>query len=436
MLTLRPKTKPRETTNPLRAVMSVNVPHRKKIRPPKFAHNDFFRRTFDLCLYPNIVATIADLPEACRSLANIWREISNRDIYYERKIGNLPAYFGTRYMCVEFSEKDLSPSLLSDIAKEAHNVDYLPANFACYPYLRLRVDSLQVACFILSRWCFRTGQNPTNIAWYRTTRVRNKSRVVEDHERTQLCDPFRVEAIVSEYKPDFVNFGSCARLYCTPQPVQPEHVYNIPFVRSTQNIGEIVGKLRAKSEENCINKISGLLVEADNNFDNYVSNYQKWVHERYSKLVSNHKRRYFSRMGFWNAIKNVGSSRYSDARYRAIGSIAELDAMEFNDRLTRLVCPDILERYTQGLRFPLASELVAKHKELFDMCVKMLPKLYNKLPDIEDKAERVDVENTLLEQIERLETLIKRTRRNNKPPLLKELHKLKEKLTEESTLFT
>lgn len=427
MLTLRPKTKQIETTNPLRAILSVNVPQRKKIRPPKYAHNDFFRPTYDVLLFPNIISCVSDLPDACRSLASIWREISNRDIYYERRKGNLPAYFGTRFMCVEFSEKDLTPSLLTDIALTCKDVDTLPSNLACYPYMRIRVDSLQIATFIMSKWLWRTGQCPTQINWTYERVKAGKKYIAEDSERCQLCDPFRIEKIVEDLKPLRVRLGSACTLLCTPQPERPEHVYNIPFTRVTQNIGESVQSLRQKTEKRCIDKVSGLLNQAEESLDRFTRRYSEWITDRHYNMVSRHKRRYFSRMGMWNAYKYYNDS-YASSRYRSIGAIADFDAEKADRLLASLACPDVLYKYTEyGTRFPKAHLLVAKHKELFAICSRLLEEQKEKATTTTLAGVSTPVELPIDEQIQYLEALIRRTRSKNKAVLQVELAKLKER---------
>lgn len=427
MLTLRPKTKQKETTNPLRAILSVNVPERKKIRPPKYAHIDFFRPTYDVLLFPNIIASVSDLPDACRSLASIWRVISNRDIYYERRKGNLPAYFGTRFMCVEFSEKDLTPSLLTDIALTCKDVDTLPSNLACYPYLRIRVDSLQIATFIMSKWLWRTGQCPTQIDWTYERVKAGKKFIDEDSERCQLCDPFRIEKIVEDMKPLRVRLGSACTLLCTPQPERPEHVYNIPFTRVTQNIGESVQSLRLKTEKRCIDKVSGLLNQADESLDRFTSRYIEWLADRHYNMVSRHKRRYFARMGMWNAVKFYNDS-YAGCRYRSIGAMADFDAENADRLLAHLACPDILVKYTEhGTRFPKAHLLVAKHKELFAICSRLIKERKEDNAPTTLAGISTPLELPIDEQIEYLEALIRRTRSKNKAVLQLELAKLKER---------
>ena len=422
MLTLKSKSKLSVQANPLRSVLSLNVPHRKKVRHPKFAHNQFYKPTYDVLLYPNVVATISTLPDICRALANIWRSISNRDIFFERKRGNLPTYFGTRYMCVKFCNIDASPSLLVAAAAAGKNVEYMPQDLTCTPYMRIRVDSLQVAAFIVARWCYRTGQHPTNIITLHQT----KKGMVEDVTRTQLCCPFRLETIISNTQPISVALGAAATILCTPQPDKPEDVYNIPFVRSSQNIGENIASLRRKTETLCIDKVTNLVEDAKDCFENFVSNYERWFEKRFEALCNDYKNRYLSRMGMWRGVTyKCGKSVYASCRYNETTTFAQEDAEVANIISAKFACPDILDKYAV-LNVRGAADLVATHKELLLIALDFAQHQTNNTP-VEPIAKKNYVVS-LDERIASLERLIKRTRCNKRPPLLKELERLKRQL--------
>ena len=149
MVTIKNKGIGPKLPSPARAITSIIVPFREKNRPPQLAHQEFANRPITICLYPNYRCSIEELPAVALRLNKIWREITNHDIRYQQKRGNIPSFLGIRDLCVKTS--------YSGIRLERLTYNDL-VNYDCYPYLRITLDSVRVATFIIRNWSARTAQ--------------------------------------------------------------------------------------------------------------------------------------------------------------------------------------------------------------------------------------------------------------------------------------
>lgn len=223
MAVIKQRHKAKKLNAPQASITSVIVPMREKNRPPQLSRQEFRNRTITICLYPNIICSIFELQKFALHLSKIWRKITNNDIRYQQKMNQLPAFLGTRDICVQFSASCLRPK---DI----------PYNELCLydsmPYLRITLDNVQVATFIVMSWCKRTGQMP--LKYSVVTNVKGKLKA-EEFDMVKSC-PFMFVELLRIKNVTAIQFGAVAELlnYECDRDID---FYNIPGVRCSQKFG-------------------------------------------------------------------------------------------------------------------------------------------------------------------------------------------------------
>lgn len=223
MATIKNKGAKAKLTSPARAIHSIIVPLRKKNRPPTIALQDFQNRTITANLFPNVYCSISELPKTARGIANIWRQILNSDIRYQQQQNALPAFLGCRDLCCKFSSVALT---------EVDVYGGTLANYDVYPYLRLSMDSIHVAVFIIMSWCRRTGQLPRT---YDVTYV-NNGKLYSTTYYIEKSNPYLFEKLLQEKHVKSIKFGAAAEIINAPTD-RSEDLYNIPGVRVSQKFG-------------------------------------------------------------------------------------------------------------------------------------------------------------------------------------------------------
>lgn len=213
-------------TNPARAITSVIVPLREKNRDPQIALQEFANRTITLYLFAGIYCTISELQKTMHHIVKIWRRILNNDIRYQQKMDNLPSFLGVRDTCVRFSSPDLLG--VNDTDPDSKELDE-----KVYPYLRITIDNLQVATFILMKWCYHIGLRPHQVSWICKKKRQTDANFIDFFK----CTPLFVEHLMN-FNNDIrvVQFGEAG--YITREFVDRNHeLYNIPTIRVSQKFG-------------------------------------------------------------------------------------------------------------------------------------------------------------------------------------------------------
>lgn len=224
MVTIKNKKTRAKLLTPAAAIHSINVPLRKKNRGPTIACQDFQNRTISVKLFANVVCSISELPETAAGILDIWRKITNNDIRYQQRCNNLPAFLGVRDLCVS----------CSSVALNENDVYFgVLADYNCYPYIRLLIDNVQVAVFIIMSWCRRTGQMPLT---YSVTFVNKKEQLRTTSYDLNKSNPYLFEKLIELKDVHSISFGGAAEIYCSPVDRNTD-LYNIPGVRVSQKFG-------------------------------------------------------------------------------------------------------------------------------------------------------------------------------------------------------
>ena len=346
MALIKHKTNKRKSASTAAKIPSIIVPSRNKNRPAQLAWQDFRNRTICVCLYPNIHCRISELPQTCDTILKIWRSILNEDIRYQHKLSNLPSFLGVRNVCVNFSK-----------AQHVNTLDYLLDNYDnedCYPYLRLFIDNIQVAAFIVQRWCVRTGCAPHSYSIIEHMGVELHSHEIECYK----CNPFLIEHLCTNNTVHSIKFGAAATIYC--EYVNPRtDLYNIPFVRCSSKFGK---KLNTYAVRNAKRRITEKRDEQINKARNLLKRYTEaaaFLDARKESLHNNVAPVHRSYLGgFTYGRYKQHKQRYNTARFHAVGIYANWSAEDLDDQIAKQVLPN------DALRVPQPDEFIEAHKEL------------------------------------------------------------------------
>lgn len=346
MALIKHKTNKRKSASTAAKIPSIIVPSRNKNRPPQLAWQDFRNRTICVCLYPNIVCRISELPQTCVAILKVWRSILNEDIRYQHRLSNLPSFLGVRNVCVNFSN-----------AQHVNTLDYILDdidNEDCYPYLRLFIDNIQVAAFIVQRWCVRTGCAPHTYSIIEHLEGELQSHDVECYK----CNPFLIEHLCTNNAVHSIKFGAAATIYC--EYVDPRtDLYNIPYVRCSSKFGKKLNTYAVRNAKRRIaEKRDNQINKARSKLKGYVEA-AAFLDARKESLYNNVAPVHRSYLGSYTYGRyKQYNKRYDTARFHAVGMYANWSAEELDDEIAKQVLPE------EALQVPQADEFVEAHKEL------------------------------------------------------------------------
>lgn len=329
MATIKNKGAKAKLTSPARAIHSIIVPLRKKNRPPTIALQDFQNRTITANLFPNVYCSVSELPAAATGIIDIWRKILNSDIRYQQQQNALPAFLGCRDLCCKFSSATLT---------ESDVFGGTLADFDTYPYLRLTMDNIQVAVFIIMSWCRRTGQLPRT---YDVTYV-NNGKLYSTTYYIEKSNPYLFEKLMQEKHVESIKFGAAAEIINAPTD-RNEDLYNIPGIRVSQKFGHQLNvyaqrKIKEYREALQRGELKRLKVmrSAEHN-------------RTAAKLEYNQHRARLQRsaMGFSNyggyAYHTFIGTRYARAYYRTTNVCPEELTEKTNEALAAIHAPELLK---------------------------------------------------------------------------------------------
>lgn len=330
MATIKNKHSRAKLASPARAIHSIIVPLRKKNRGATIACQDFQNRTISVNLFPNVRCSISELPATASGILDLWRKITNNDIRYQQRQNALPAFLGCRDICVKCSSATLS---------ELDVFEGIIPDFDCFPYIRLTMDNIQVAVFIIMAWCNRTGQMPLE---YNVVYVTNGKLSTTSHYLNK-SNPYLFEKLLELKNVHSIKFGAVAEIVCHAVDRETD-LYNIPGVRVSQKFGHQLNvyamrkvvEVREALQRGEIKRMRNLLSEKHNKA---VARLE--YNERKAKLrkagVS------LSNYGGYTYYYHVGT-RYCRAYNRTTRSI---DAVELthrtNEALAQIHAPEILK---------------------------------------------------------------------------------------------
>lgn len=204
-------------------ISSVIVPFREKLRPCKRAKCIFSNRTFFLSLYPNVNCSISELPTTARRLSDLFRAIINKDAKYEQSKNNLPSFVGIR---------DIMSHVVGNVNIEDVKEFEVPM-LSAVPYIRVELENIQGAAFILRQWCSRTAQFPTEfVLWYNINGKPSKEII-----RQNKSNPFMLEYYARRKGVEVITFGAVATLSFV-EGTQSDDLHAIPSVRVSQSFGK------------------------------------------------------------------------------------------------------------------------------------------------------------------------------------------------------
>lgn len=349
MAVIKQRYKPKKLNAPQATITSVIVPMREKNRPPQLSRQEFRNRTLTICLYPNIVCSIWELQKFAGHLSKIWRAITNNDIRYQQKHNQLPAFLGTRDICVQFSASCLRPK---DI----------PYNELCLydsmPYLRITIDNAQVATFIISSWCKRTGQMP--LKYSVVTNV--KGRVEAEEFDMVKSNPYLFTHLLRLKNVEAIQFGAVAELlnYECDRDID---FYNIPGVRCSQKFGTQINgyalkhlrELREWQQQGEIQRARVMRSKLHASSIQYLEEKKRKRQYYYAPISDSFYGRY--------KYKLESGTRYGSAFAYAGKLVGNWKDAEFmtnktNELLAKEYAPDVLKEVVTG------EELIRDHKEL------------------------------------------------------------------------
>lgn len=349
MTVIKQRYKPKKLNAPQASIHSVIVPMREKNRPPQLSHQDFRNRTITICLYPNIVCSIWELQKFAGHLSKIWRAITNNDIRYQQKHNQLPAFLGTRDICVQFSASCLRPK---DV----------PYNELCLydsmPYLRVTLDNAQVATFIIASWCKRTGQMP--LKYSVVTNVKGKVEA-EEYDMVK-SNPFMFTHLLRMKNVEAIQFGAVAELlnYECDRDID---FYNIPGVRCSQKFGTQINgyalkhlrELREWQQQGEIQRARVMRSKLHASSIQYLEEKKRKRQYYYAPISDSFYGRYKYKLG--------GGTRYGSAYEHAhtrCGNWRNAEDMtnKTNELLAKEYAPEVLKEVVSG------EELIQEHREL------------------------------------------------------------------------
>lgn len=349
MAVIKQRYKPKQLNAPQTSITSVIVPMREKNRPPQLSRQEFRNRTVTICLYPNIVCSIWELQKFALHLSKIWRAITNNDIRYQQKHNQLPAFLGTRDICVQFSASCLRPK---DV----------PYNELCLfdslPYLRITIDNVQVATFIVRAWCKRTGQMP--LKYSVVTNV--KGELVGEEFDMVKSNPFMFHELLKVKNVEAIQFGAVAELlnYECDRDID---FYNIPGVRCSQKFGTQINgyalrhirEHREWLQQGEIQRAKVMRSKAHAASIQYLEEKKRKRQYCYAPISDSFYGRYFykheSKGNYSSAFAHSGriANAFRDAEYMT---------MKTNELLAKEYAPEVLVNVVE------AEELIADHREL------------------------------------------------------------------------
>lgn len=317
-------------TNHARAITSIIVPLREKNRDPQLSIQEFANRTITLYLFAGVYCTISELQKTMHHIVKIWRRILNNDIRYQQKMDNLPSFLGVRDTCVRFSSPDILGA--NDTDPNTFELDE-----KVYPYLRITIDNLQVATFILMKWCYHIGLRPHNVSWV----SKNKRCKEADFIDFYKCTPLFIEHLLNTNEAiRVVNFGEAG--YISREFVDRNHeLYNIPTIRVSQKFGTSLSvystrKLQRLRDE----QIAGTLERIRRGDRSKAVHRMEW-----NRLDA--KRRYAcvseSNVSPWYYSEKFFQS-YPRQRDVAVKSCAKYDAKKTDEELAKIHAPQLLEK--------------------------------------------------------------------------------------------
>lgn len=217
-------------TTPRAAIHSIIAPERKKIRAPHLSQleaEDFRFRTITLNLFPAVCCSISELQELTNFMLDTFRKIVNSDIRYQQKMDNLPPFLALRDVCVKFSA--------AAIRKEDLIFGQL-IDYKCYPYLRITLDNIDVAVFIVRCWCRRLGMAPHEYQVVKAVGPQGKKRFSGDTFPLDKSNPYMFKYLLRDKSVTAVRFGAAAEMINGPVD-RNEDFYAIPGVRVSQKFG-------------------------------------------------------------------------------------------------------------------------------------------------------------------------------------------------------
>lgn len=317
-------------TNHARAITSIIVPLREKNRDPQKAIQEFANRTITLYLFAGVYCTISELQKTMHQIVKIWRRILNNDIRYQQKMDNLPSFLGVRDTCVRFSSPDLLG--VNDIDPNSKELDE-----KVYPYLRVTIDNLQVATFILLKWCYHIGLRPHNVSWIRKNKRQTETEFVDLYK----CTPLFIEHLLKSNEDiRIVNFGEAG--YITREYVDRNHeLYNVPTIRVSQKFGTSLSvystrKLQRLRDE----QLAGTLERIRRGDRSKAVHRMEW-----NRIEA--KRRYAC-VSESNVAPWYYSEQYFQSYYRqrdvAVKRCAKYDAQKTDEALAKVHAPQLVEK--------------------------------------------------------------------------------------------
>lgn len=355
MRTIKNKGSIAKLTSPARAIHSIIVPLRKKNRPPQIATQDFQNRTFSVKLFPNVCCSISELPDTAAGLLDVWRKITNNDIRYQQRCNAIPAFLGCRDVCCKFS---------SAVLNECDIYGGVLADYDTYPYLRITLDNIQVAVFIIMQWCRRTGQMPLT---YSVVHVTKGNKLYTSNYDLNKSNPYLFEQLILLKDVHSIAFGAAAEIVCTPIDRQTD-LYNIPNIRVSQKFGHQLNtyamrhikEVREALQRGEIKKMRNMRSEKHRNAIARIE-----YNERKAYLTkTNVGRSYYG--GF--TYNTWAGSRYERARNKGSNHLdAQEVTIQTNEALAKIHAPELLTPIVEARDIiddfnRLESALKAEHK--------------------------------------------------------------------------
>ena len=227
MATIKNKGIKGQLTSPACAIHSVIAPL-QKIRAPKLTTQNFQFGTITLHLFPNICCSIWELKEFTQKMVDTFRKIVNSDIRYQQRKSNIPAFLGVRDVCVKFSAAAIRPE---DIKFEQLVL------YDCYPYLRITIDSIEVAVFIIRCWCRRLGLAPLHYSVVEEVKRNGKKELVANDYYLNKSNPYLFKELVRIKSVQAIKFGAAAEIL-TYQVDRKKDIWSIPTIRVSQKFGQ------------------------------------------------------------------------------------------------------------------------------------------------------------------------------------------------------
>lgn len=365
MVTIKNKgTKPKLQT-PARTITSVIVPFREKNRPPQLAHQEFANRPITICLYPNYRCSIDELPEVSLRLNKIWREITNHDIRYQQKRGNIPSFLGIRDLCVKTSYSGI-------------RLDSLTYNdlvlYDCYPYLRITLDNIRVAVFIIRNWCARTAQYAHE---YSVCEYINGKLTTSNFDLYK-SNPYYFEQLAKLKNIHSIAFGGSAELLFYDVD-RRQDFYNIPGVRCSTKFGTTLNtysirrimQIQEEKQTGELERARILRARGANLFDARL----KWNKVKHFLYATASADSYYGRRAYaWNK-----SSHYAGEMGHYLNCVVSHDCSRTEFELARLHAPELLQKIVG------ADDLIKEHRKLEAIAVEE----YKRRCDAEEEVERL-----------------------------------------------